>query len=1787
MGVEIEPTPVTSSVPEGSNNKEGYKRSNGNDDTRQQRTNVTLAQGYHYSGEKEDIGVILALQSEKFANKVAFTSFIDKMKNHVLTEFEEARDMIPILDSLEDPTSTVEGKEPTELTEEEAKSEVKRWMKQEKVKQHIKRLNTLESNKEKLYALVWGQFSTGLQEVLKGEDAFVTSDSDFDCIWLLEKAKLVSSGVDTKANKYCSLVQAMTSFCTISQGPNESNDSFRKRIDSAALTLSLAGGDHMLWSPALIKMKMPDQGPSDKEIESDTDTFKAMVMILRADSNRYSSLQKTLFEGVYKGRDEFPVTVTAAYDLLQHFSSDITSYSKPIRGGRFRFRRGRKLANHNSNLTFTQSATKETVPGNDSRVYPHITCRNCNKPGHYANQCPNKSQPVTLAHFSLSQKQLEVIDKNWLLLDTCSTVSVCCNSTLVSDIQNSAPGQGITVITNGGAQSFNQHANLKVLPLKVHYNSDSLANILSLSDVANLPGARLTMDTEIEKAIVLHFNGQQLKFQECSDGIYYWDTQSKSKTTVTNYSDLSFTQTVHSNKQMYSRRDVQGADNARALQAKLGWPSTTKFIQIVDNNLLNNCTVTSEDINRATKIYGPPTPLLQGKMTRSKPQQVSTHTTPIPHKILHTYPTIKLYIDLIYINKLPFLHTQSSPIDFLTIQYAKNRTQGTIKNLLHSVVNKYQSRGFEISDIFGDNEFNVSTLHEFFRPITIHTCAPEEHVPQIERQNRTTKEKLRTICHSLPYKQYTKLMTISLAEYGTYWQNSFPSAKGVSNTLSPSFIVEGRRKPDFNHQHISFGAYALVYIGTKNNLKARSVPAIALRPSNDWGGFYFMSLITGKKLHAFKWMELPINDEVIAQVSKLARAEKQPVMSDGVALIEWGSSNLIRTHGSSSTTLNVDSNHDVDLDEVGENDNVPNQDDNVIHTSDVGDNSDDQYTAENEVNEDNDSTMSFDADIESEMVEAMMTNEEEHDSLVLDENDDSASYEDEEDDVLLTELNDAEDALNEDFWNDDNIEQDDKNISVESEEREYSLLRPSNDIIHSNRATQIENNVSDGQNTVTPVASEVSDNHELDMDVVQGTRPKRTAAGRGIERLEPALGGKEHVSYRMKLGLLQQARQRKTYKNKVMLMMKDIRKNCGGNKQFMQVMADVTFLSAQMSAKKGFKKYGERAVIAMLKECEQLDKGAFPGKPVVEPVHAHDLTEFEKQAAMTIVALIKEKRDGKIKARVCANGSTQKKFLPTDESVASPTLANESLLSTYVIDAYEKRSVVVVDIPGAYLHAGVKHDKHRVLIKLQDEYVDMMCQVNSKYKEFVCYENGRKTLYLKLLRALYGCIESALRWYELFTSTLAEMGFSINPYDRCVANNIIDGKQCTVVWYVDDVKISHVDEAVTRRIVKKLEDKFGTLNPTYGNEQEYLGMKIKIDDEGRVHIDMRDQVCEILDDFSEDISGSATTPAAKHLIEICDNSIPLDKKRSDEFHSTTAKLLYLEKRGRPDIETAVSFLCTRVSEPDEHDWKKLKRVLSFLSRTKDDVRIIGCDNLDVLFTWVDAAYAVHHNMRSHTGGSMSFGWGTIHNKSSKQKLNTKSSTEAEIVGVSDYIPYNIWLVNFLKGQGYELQHNIIYQDNTSAIRMEKNGRNSCTGNSRHIDIRYFFTKDRVDKGEMSIEYCPTHEMLADFYTKPLQGSLFRKMRDVIMGYSHISSLKSKDNQSTSSSMKERIENIDRKIIEDNVNIVSNKENDYKRRNDLGVTPNIESPLNTYSSNEKMTHRKPMTESRKHKVHFEE
>ena len=129
---------------------------------------------------------------------------------------------------------------------------------------------------------------------------------------------------------------------------------------------------------------------------------------------------------------------------------------------------------------------------------------------------------------------------------------------------------------------------------------------------------------------------------------------------------------------------------------------------------------------------------------------------------------------------------------------------------------------------------------------------------------------------------------------------------------------------------------------------------------------------------------------------------------------------------------------------------------------------------------------------------------------------------------------------------------------------------------------------------------------------------------------------------------------------------------------------------------------------------------------------------------------------------------------------------------------------------------------------------------------------------------------------------------------------------------------------------------------------------------------------------------------------------------------------------------------------------------------------------------------------------MSMGTSAAYSTSKKQKLNTKSSTEAELVGVDDVLPQALWTKYFLEGQGYGTTA-LLHQDNQSTIKLSENGKGSSRKGTRHINIRYFFITDRIARKEVAIQYCPTKEMVADYFTKPLQGQLFYKFRDQIMG----------------------------------------------------------------------------------------
>jgi hypothetical protein len=161
--------------------------------------------------------------------------------------------------------------------------------------------------------------------------------------------------------------------------------------------------------------------------------------------------------------------------------------------------------------------------------------------------------------------------------------------------------------------------------------------------------------------------------------------------------------------------------------------------------------------------------------------------------------------------------------------------------------------------------------------------------------------------------------------------------------------------------------------------------------------------------------------------------------------------------------------------------------------------------------------------------------------------------------------------------------------------------------------------------------------------------------------------------------------------------------------------------------------------------------------------------------------------------------------------------------------------------------------------------------------------------------------------------------------------------------------------------------------------------------------------------------------------------------------------------------------------------------------------ILEPDKILQAYGWIDASFAVHEDMKSHTGAVIGIGKGPFWAKSSTQKLMTKSSTEAELVGVSDAAGQLLWTREFLLSQGHSVGPAVLYQDNQSTIALLNNGK-SNSERTRHVAIRYFFLKDRIDREEIRAEYLNTGDMIADILTKPLQGEHFTRLRSLLLNW---------------------------------------------------------------------------------------
>ena len=163
--------------------------------------------------------------------------------------------------------------------------------------------------------------------------------------------------------------------------------------------------------------------------------------------------------------------------------------------------------------------------------------------------------------------------------------------------------------------------------------------------------------------------------------------------------------------------------------------------------------------------------------------------------------------------------------------------------------------------------------------------------------------------------------------------------------------------------------------------------------------------------------------------------------------------------------------------------------------------------------------------------------------------------------------------------------------------------------------------------------------------------------------------------------------------------------------------------------------------------------------------------------------------------------------------------------------------------------------------------------------------------------------------------------------------------------------------------------------------------------------------------------------------------------------------------------------------------------------------VLGTDKSGNIYWWIDGAHAVHQDMEGHTGLVISFRHGAALSVPLKRNINTMSSTETETVAISDGMTKNMWVLYFTRAEVKEMKHKLLNEDNTSAISLENNGKRSSGKMTKHIKIRYLFVTDNIKQGEVTIIHCPTKEMIADYFTKPLQGSLLQYFRDLIMGIS--------------------------------------------------------------------------------------
>uniref|UniRef100_A0AAV1VK26 Integrase catalytic domain-containing protein n=1 Tax=Peronospora matthiolae TaxID=2874970 RepID=A0AAV1VK26_9STRA len=461
---------------------------------------------------------------------------------------------------------------------------------------------------------------------------------------------------------------------------------------------------------------------------------------------------------------------------------------------------------------------------------------------------------------------------------------------------------------------------------------------------------------------------------------------------------------------------------------------------------------------------------------------------------------------------------------------------------------------------------------------------------------------------------------------------------------------------------------------------------------------------------------------------------------------------------------------------------------------------------------------------------------------------------------------------------------------------------------------------------------------------------------------------------------------------------------------------------------------------------------------------------------------VKENQDGEVerfKARLVAKGFSQKFGVDYEETFA-PVAKFTSIRVVLSMAAKYGLMLHQMDVKTAFLNGSLNED---IYMDQPDGYLD------ATQPDYVC----------KLKRSLYGLKQSPRMWNQTIDGFMIKMGFKKCESDHCIYIKRDDQDMILVVLYVDDLILASSNNELLKSTKMALSKRFEMTD--LGELDYFLGMEIKNDRKtGMVTVQQTKFLKSVLTKFGMDNSKPVKTPQDPGL-KLTKNMCEQECKHEDTmcnvpYRSAVGGIMYLMVATRPDLAAAVGSLSQFSSDPCPTHWQALKRVLRYLQATPNHGLEFTREEGSRICGYTDADWAGDIESRRSTSGYVfMMSGGCISWKSQKQRTVALSSTEAEYMALSEATKEAVWLKVLLGELGEMTSDEAIkmYEDNQGSIALAKNP--EFHKRTKHIDIRYHFVREKVESGEVVLEYCPTQDMLADMMTKPIAAVQFENIRD--------------------------------------------------------------------------------------------